>query len=129
MTHYPTADKLLIVAVGMVDDKNSFDGCIEVFNVIHGQSVVIYTENARLCSIDCLKTDIDMIEKKDIEHLFIGTSDRKVIEFVYKDCEITKMRDIDTIHKKSIFGMVVINNKTILSASLDSKIMVHSITN
>mmetsp|Transcript_28076 Transcript_28076/g.21008 ORF Transcript_28076/g.21008 Transcript_28076/m.21008 type:complete len:114 (+) Transcript_28076:241-582(+) len=113
----------------MVDDKNSFDGCIEIFNVIHGQSVALYTDNLRLCSVACMKTDVDALDKKDVEHLFVGTSDRKVVEYVYKDCELTKMRDFDTVHKKSIFGMLVLNSKTILTGSLDSKIMVHSIVN
>ncbi len=68
-----------IVAVGLVDDTKSLDGGIELFDTEKGKSVYDKTENSRLCSLATLKTKKDIMEGSDMEFIFAGTSEKKII--------------------------------------------------
>lgn len=58
-------------------------------------------------------------------NLFIG--DKKVIEYVFRKGSLLKVKEIMTPHKKSIFGLAVLDERTLVSSGLDGKLMVHYI--
>lgn len=95
--------------------------------MIKGTSIVEKTENCRLCALTTLKLQKDIDDGKDIEFIFAGTSEKKLIEYVFKDGSLIKVKEIDTSHKKSIFGIATLDEKTLISSGLDGKIMIHEI--
>ena len=98
-----------IITVGLVDDIKSMDGCLEVFDLSTGKSLVFYTESCRLCSIATIRKDDDKNVGNDAEYLFVGTSEKKVIEYLFKGEKIIKMKEFETCHKKSIFGIAALD--------------------
>lgn len=57
----------------------------------------------------------------------ISLGDKKVIEYIYRKGSITKVKELVTSHKKSIFGITTLDESTLVSSGLDGKIMIHSI--
>mgnify|MGYP001582566945 CR=1 FL=1 len=74
----------MLVSVGLVDDTKSMDGGIEIFDTMKGVSVINKTENCRLCAITTLKLREDIENDEDMEFIFAGTSEKKIIEYVFR---------------------------------------------
>lgn len=124
---------MLIVCVGLMDDKKSTEGIIEMFDIVKGTSVYRHSTHGRMCSIEAVKTRESLQTGSDMELFFIGTSkldtdglgDKKVLEYAYSNGRLIKVKDIPTQHKKSIFGIGALREDVILTVGLDGRVQQH----
>jgi len=72
-----------------------------------------------------LKDDID--DGNDVEYMFCGSSEKKIIQYKYSKGLIMKQAEIDCGHKKSIFGLAILDEGNFISSGLDGKLMTHTL--
>jgi len=120
----------LLISVGLIDDIHSPDGVLQVFNMKDGNSIEKLDEKYRLCSITSIKPD-DLTSKEAIggqNFIFVGTCDKRILQYHFDGNGFSKDREIETTHKKSIFGLTSLSRKTLVSIGLDAKLMLHYMT-
>ena len=64
----------------MIDDQtNAAEGALEITDFSTGKSILFEKVEYRLCSVVAFKTRRAQEEQFDLEHVFIGTSERKIL--------------------------------------------------
>jgi len=114
----------IVLTVGLVDEEKPKGGCVDLIDVTQGEKAS-YLDKCRLCSVTSIKLIEDIQSGNDIEYIICGSSDKKIVEYIYKDASLSRVQEIETVHKKSIFGICTLNETTAVSIGLDGKAMAH----